>query len=170
MILVEQVGMKRDKVDHRVQDEAAILPELHRVLMVDDEPSICFAYRKLLEREKFHFDISDNIESALSMLQEERYFAVISDVRFAGSDNQDGLSLINSIRLTQPDSKVILVTGFGSQELEKRAKELGAHHYFEKPVKPSIILSLLRSLHTIADELDDLRQINDYLLTSEQFN
>lgn len=125
--------------------------ETHRVLVVDDEPAICFAYRKLLEGELFGFDICENIADAIALLNQYDYFAVISDVRFAGSGNEDGVHFVSIVRDKQPQSKIILVTGYGSEELKNTAQELGILHYFEKPIKPSLILSLLRSLHIIAD-------------------
>jgi DNA-binding NtrC family response regulator len=133
--------------------------ENHRVLIVDDESAICFAYRKLLESERFKFDICESVEEALMHLRTYEYFAVISDVRFAGSDNTDGLYFVSEVREIQPQSKVILVTGHGNDEVKRTVNKLGASHYFEKPVKPSIILSLLRTLHLAADE----QEANSYL-------
>ena len=132
-----------------------ILPENHRVLIVDDEPAICFAYSKLLESERFGFDVCENAKAAIDFLNKNEYFAVISDLRFAGSDNFDGMLLVSVIRKEQPWAKVILVTGHGDDELEKTAYKLGASHYFEKPIKPSLILSLLRALHLVADEQEE---------------
>lgn len=131
------------------------ITETHRVLVVDDEPAICFAYRKLLESERFGFDICENIEMATNHIKRNAYFAVISDVRFAGSDNKDGLFFVSAVRNEQPQAKVILVTGYGNDELKKTAHELGAYHYFEKPVKPSVILSMLRALHMAEDEREE---------------
>jgi len=131
--------------------------ETHRVLIVDDEPAICFAYRKLLESERFGFDICEHVEAGIAHLSVTDYFAVISDVRFAGSDNEDGVHFMSVVRKAQPQAKVILVTGYGSDELKKSANELGAYRYFEKPVNPSLILSLLRTLHLAADEDEEIR-------------
>jgi len=136
-----------------------VLPENHRVLIVDDEPAICFAYSKLLESERFGFDVCESAEAAIALLNKNQYFAVISDLRFAGSNNFDGMLLVSVIRKVQPWAKVILVTGYGSDELEKTAYKLGASHYFEKPIKPSLILSLLRALHLVADEQEE----NEYV-------
>ena len=138
-------------------------PETHRVLIVDDEPAICFAYRKLLENELFSFDICESVEAAIALLNKNRYLAVISDVRFAGSDNKDGVYFVSVLRKVQPQAKVILVTGYGSDELKKSAHELGISHYFEKPVKPSLILSLLRSLHLVADEQEENENLSRLL-------
>ncbi len=143
-------------------------PETHRVLIVDDEPAICFAYRKLLESERFGFDICESIDTALALLHSNEYFAVISDVRFAGTDNKDGVYFVSVVRKEQPLAKVILVTGYGSDELEKTARELGASHYFEKPVMPSLVLSLLRALHLIADENEENEYFKNLILTKSQ--
>jgi ActR/RegA family two-component response regulator len=55
------------------------------------------------------------------------------------------------MRKQQPDAKIIVVTGFGNSYIEKTLKDLGASHYFEKPVRPSLIIELLRGFH-MADE------------------
>jgi DNA-binding NtrC family response regulator len=139
---------------------ASQLQDPHRVLIVDDEPAICFAYGRLLENERFGFDICENVRDALNLLRSREYFAVISDVRFAGSDNADGVYLVSEIRSVQPKAKVILVTGYGSEELKRTAEALGTYDYLEKPVDPSLIVSILRGLHLIADEESENSDIN----------
>jgi len=139
------------EIQHSSPPDDNAEPETHRVLIVDDEPAICFAYRKLLESERFGVDICESVDAALTLLQRNEYFAVVSDVRFAGSGNEDGVYFVSVVRKEQPLAKVILVTGYGSVELEKTARKLGVSHYFEKPVVPSLILSLLRALHLVAD-------------------
>jgi DNA-binding NtrC family response regulator len=132
------------------EDESA--SEVHRVLCVDDEPAICFAYSKLLDGEPYKFDICESVEEAELFLNINNYFAIISDVRFSGSGNEDGIGFVSAVREIQPDAKVILVTGYGSDELKATVDKLGASHYFEKPVTPSIILNVLRSLHLDVDK------------------
>lgn len=141
--------------------------ERHRVLCVDDEPAICFAYGKLLDRERFGFDICESVEAAQALLKSKEYFAVISDVRFTGSDNEDGIHFVSVVRKEQPQAKVILVTGYGSEELKKRVHQLGASHYFEKPVKPAIILELLNILHLKLHEQIDIAEGNSLLESTE---
>ncbi len=154
-----------DKTKHDFQSGNFGKKGHHRVLIVDDEPAICFAYRKLLESESFDFDICEDTESARSLLKANDYFAIISDVRFAGSNNMDGVYFVSVVRKEQPEAKVILVTGYGSNELKKAALELGVSHYFEKPINPSLILSLLRKLHLIEHEREDNRTFEEMALT-----
>lgn len=156
--------MTTEKAHHTLQAEVQTIPKSRRVLIVDDEPAICFAYRKLLESEQFGVDLCESIDAAMALLHMNEYFAVISDVRFTGSGNEDGVHFVSVVRKEQPQAKVILVTGYGNVELEKTARELGASHYFEKPIMPSVILSLLRALHLVADENEENECFKNLLL------
>ena len=118
----------------------------HRVLVVDDDPAILFAYCRLLEREEIGVDACDCFSDALKNIQSTPYLAVVSDLRLAGSGNTDGLDVMRALRVNCPDTAFILVTGHGSREIEQEVCSLGAAHYFEKPVHPSIILEKLKSI------------------------
>jgi DNA-binding NtrC family response regulator len=117
-----------------------------RILIVDDEAAILFAYRKLIEREGLLVDVCESFEAAMTHIENHSYCAVIADMRLAGSDNTDGMRILQAVKKIQPDAKVIMVTGHGNANTEKMAYDLGAAHYFEKPVQPSMILDVLRSL------------------------
>lgn len=158
--------MSSQEIRHNLPSVNNATIETHRVLIVDDEPAICFAYRKLLINERFGFDICDNVNAAIDFLKMNDYYAVISDVRFAGIGNEDGVYLVSVARKERPQATVILVTGYGSDELKKTTLELGASHYFEKPVNPSSIVSLLRELHVIADQHEENETLKSLLLSN----
>ena len=124
----------------------------HRVLIVDDEPAILFAYRKLIEKEGIAVDICECLDQAALHIATRTYLAVIADLRLAGSDNKDGLEVIRMIRSTQPLAKVILSTGYGSEEIEHKVRSMGITHYFEKPVRPAVIMEALCSFYPIDDD------------------
>ena len=121
---------------------------MHRVLVVDDESALLFAYRKLIESENYVVDACDNLVEAMELVRTHPYLAIITDMRLEGTDNADGLELVEYIREMQPDAKVIIATGYGTEELKRITESLGAAHYFEKPVKPSVILEVLKVLST----------------------
>src|ERR1035437_4132260 len=93
-----------------------------RVLVVDDEFSILFAYRKLIETEGFEVDTCDNLIEAMAMIRNRTYLAIITDLRLEGSDNEDGIELLHLIREIQPDTRVIVATGYGSEELKHKTQ------------------------------------------------
>ena len=119
-----------------------------RILVVDDEPAVLFAYRKLIEKEGMAVDISANLEDAVLQIRARRYLAVIADMRLAGTDNTDGLEILRLIQLECPDTKSILATGYGDSEIEKMARSLGASFCFKKPVQPSELLKALRGFYS----------------------
>lgn len=127
-----------------------------RILIVDDEPAILFAYLKLMRSEGYIIDAVEELDEALQLIATFSYFAVITDVRLSGSDNIGGITLLQAVREQQPKAKVIVVTGFGDTKIKETIKKLGASYYFEKPVKPSLIIELLQAFSTMVDEqLDD---------------
>jgi len=117
-----------------------------RVLLVDDETAILFAYRRLIGRMGLLADCCETLEEAIMHIATRTYCAVIADMRLAGSDTTAGLDLLRYIRTRQPDTKVIIWTGYGARESEAAILALGAAYYFEKPVLPSIILDILTEL------------------------
>lgn len=121
--------------------------ETLRILVVDDEPAILFAYRRLIEKDGMTVHISASLEDAIRHIRTYRYLAVIADLRLAGTDNGDGLEILRIIRNERPDTKTILATGYGDSEIEKTARALGASYCFNKPVSPSDILGALREFH-----------------------
>ncbi|MFZ4856980.1 MAG: response regulator [Desulfuromonadaceae bacterium] len=125
------------------QDNLQILPG--RILVVDDEPSILFAYQRLLRAEGYCVDSCGELDSALDLVQAHEYFAIITDIRLSGTENCDGVTLLSAVRAQHPDAKTIVVTGFGDSGLEQTLMDLGITHYLEKPVKPSLILELLKA-------------------------
>lgn len=118
-----------------------------RILVVDDESSILFALRKLIEAEEFDVDTSETLAEAMAMIRTLPYLAIITDMRLEGTGNEDGIELLRFIREMQPDARVIISTGYGNAQLQAETQILGAAYYFEKPVQPSLILTALKALN-----------------------
>jgi len=114
------------------------------LLIIDDEPAILFAYQKLFEREGYAVDLCDSLDQSMQMIQERPYFAVISDMRFEGTDNEDGIKVLCSIREKQPEAKVILVSGTINNDRERTCQNLGIS-FFYKPVEPKLLLNALKN-------------------------
>ena len=100
------------------------------ILIVDDEQS----YRQLLslvfEGDGHSIRTASNGREALSLLQREPADVVISDVRMP---DMDGIEMLSSVRETQPDLGVVLMTAFASVETAREAFKLGADDFIQKP-------------------------------------
>ncbi len=79
-------------------------------------------------------DTAETLENALELLLMNRYHAVIADVRLGGAFSREGLEVLRFVRAQGTKTRVIIMTGYGSEDVRREALGLGADQYFEKPV------------------------------------
>ena len=103
---------------------------MSHVLVVDDEPAICWGFRELLRGDGHDVTIASSAEEMLQVAGPCQPDAVILDVRLPG---QDGLSVMSQLRDLIGDAPVVVITAFGNLETAVRAVEEGAFDYLTKP-------------------------------------
>ncbi len=106
-----------------------------RVLLVDDEEAFLLGAVAVLSRTGRQVDTADSLEEAERLLGRYEYEAVITDLRLAGTEGEEGLEIASFVRSYCPKTKLILITAYGDEEVKKSAMALGVDHYFEKPVR-----------------------------------
>jgi len=118
-----------------------------RILLVDDEFSILFAYKKVLQCPDVLIDAAESREEALRLLDENDYQAAILDLSLHGSTGEEGFELASLIRekYGNPKITIIMITAYGTPEIKDQAYKLGADYYFEKPVSTNTIRDALES-------------------------
>jgi two-component system C4-dicarboxylate transport response regulator DctD len=116
-----------------------------RILIVDDERSLVHFLRQVLLQEfpGSSVDAAYSGEEALSRLAEGSYDLMMADLRMPGFD---GLALIQGVRYLDPDVPIVLMTGYGSESLRRKAARLGVNHYIEKPFEVEDLLAIVRRL------------------------
>jgi CheY-like chemotaxis protein len=80
-----------------------------RILVVDDDRSVAYSIRTLLEYEGFDVAVAEDGRSAVRAIEVEDYDVVIVDIFMPG---MDGLETIEAIRRLQPDLPIIAISGF----------------------------------------------------------
>ena len=116
-----------------------------RILIVEDERTIAFTLAQALRRAPdahLSVDVCYTAYEALALLTVYRFQLVLSDLRLPG---MSGLELIAQIRRSYPTTRTILMTGFGSTEVEAKAKLL-SDAYLAKPFEMTEVLKLVREL------------------------
>jgi DNA-binding response OmpR family regulator len=116
-----------------------------RILLVDDESAVLFAYKKVLQHPGLEVDAADSKEATLQLLKKNAYDAVILDLRLGDGTCDQGFELIASIKREFPKTTIIMITAYGSNEIKEKALRLGAEYYFEKPVSTKFIQEALKN-------------------------
>jgi two-component system nitrogen regulation response regulator GlnG len=114
---------------------------MSHVLIVDDEPSICWGFRELLTDDGHDVSIASSAEEALDIASRIVPDAIVLDVRLPG---RDGLSAIKDLRGRVGDVPIIIVTAFGNLQTAVRAVEEGAYDYLAKPFDLEQAAEILR--------------------------
>jgi DNA-binding NtrC family response regulator len=113
-----------------------------RILVVDDEPFVCKALRKFLERKGFEVEVAHGCDEAVESYNTERPDMVLLDVRMPG---KDGLETLRELRALDPKAVVIMLTAIQDMELAKRALTEGALEYINKSVNLDALELTLKS-------------------------
>ena len=118
---------------------------LKKVLIVDDEETLTWSMAKSLskDQDKFEVIIANNGREAVSLLKKSEIDIVISDIRMP---DINGLDLLVKIRKEYPKTRVIIMTAYGSSDVQKEANRRGSLFYVEKPFEISDIRKIIIDL------------------------
>ncbi len=107
-----------------------------KVLIVDDYGDWREMLSGLLEREGHRVETAGTMEAALAYIDKNKDLdLVILDIRLIETEdnNEDGMRLLAETRKRLPFTRVIMVTGYGTMETQRKAfKEFQAFDFFSK--------------------------------------
>jgi CheY-like chemotaxis protein len=118
---------------------------MQRILLVDDEEAILFAFSRVLRAPSVQLDTAQSAEEAVGMLGCATYGAVVADLRLAGMDDKEGLEVVRHAKAMQPKIYVIVITAYGGTQIRSEVFAAGADCYMEKPVSPQKIRDELQA-------------------------
>jgi len=103
-----------------------------KVLVVDDEESIIWIFRKLIESLGHACLAAPTAEKGIEIARAEQPELIFMDVKLPG---MDGLTALEEVRRVAPRSKYVVITAHGSLDTAVRAMKLGAVEHLSKPVE-----------------------------------
>ncbi len=130
----------------------------NQVLIVDDEPEMCFLLSDILRDEGCAVGTAYSGEQALAKMEAQEFAVVITDLNMKG---MPGMTLLKEIKRLHPETNVIIMTAFGSIESAIEAMKQGAFDYVMKPVKSEeIVLTTQKAVReaSLRRELQWLRR------------
>jgi CheY-like chemotaxis protein len=111
-----------------------------QILVVDDDAEMRSTLRRMLEGRGHRVIECGGGEGVRDAVARGSVQAVILDKEMPGVG---GLDVLPALRRAYPDLPVILITAFGGEEVERRARLLGATFYLEKPFRMADLHMLL---------------------------
>ena len=121
-------------------------PHTPTLLLVDDEPSILSALRRLFRPHGYRILTAEGGEAGLALLASETVDLVISDMRMPG---MDGAAFLQAVRERWPQVVRILLTGYADMNSTVNAINQGEiYRYISKPWNDEEMVSIVREALT----------------------
>src|SRR5687767_414314 len=115
-----------------------------RILIVDDEEVLRDVLDAVLRREGYDIVAAASGEEALSILDKEEVDLMVLDIMLPGIS---GIDTLRSVRISNPNLPVIVITAFSSIDGAIEAMKHGAFHYIPKPFKnEEVVLTVNKAL------------------------
>jgi two-component system nitrogen regulation response regulator NtrX len=108
-----------------------------RILIADDEESIRFTFREILQEAGYDVAVASNISNCIKKMQEGSFDLLLLDITF-GVDN--GLESIQALKTLQPNCQIVIITGNPRLQSLVDAQKQGAVDYLTKPVRQASLL------------------------------
>ena len=119
-----------------------------RILIIDDEPAICWSLKERLTDQGYEVQVAGAIERANKILAGFTPDVIVVDVRLPG---QDGLSAIPEFRKQLPTTPIVVMTAFGDLETVVDAMGRGAFDYLVKPFElPDFLSVIARAIQSLS--------------------
>jgi DNA-binding NtrC family response regulator len=116
------------------------------LLVVDDEESICFSMREYFSQHGFQVDTAREMEEAEGLIKATEYKVIIQDLRLGQARRPDGLEIIKFVHERNPDTRIVVLTSYGSPEVEAEARSAGADAFLRKPKPLSQVAQVVQGL------------------------
>lgn len=113
-----------------------------KLLLVDDEEEYVRTMAERLAMRDVSSQVALNGEEALRVVEEDTPDVMVLDLRMPGID---GMQVLERVRRDHPHVQVIILTGHGSEQEERRARDLGAFEYMEKPADVRQLMDTVRA-------------------------
>lgn len=143
------------------------------ILIIDDQPSALETLSDILQEEGYHIVCAETGVAGLECSKKESFQVVLLDLKLP---DRDGLDILKEIIESNPEQRVIVITGYATLENAIVALNQGAHAYITKPFNMETIKATIKQAiqqHELAakkkeadEEVRRLKEYNENILAS----
>ena len=137
-----------------------------KVLIVEDDVSVCNMYKQILEdNTSFEIHVSNSYNQAKSELENNKFDVIILDLYLSKNKNDfTGIDIAIEIRETDFNTQIIIITGYPNNTIINEAIAFNIYDYLQKPVDMNYFVKTTQKAmekKMLLDERDKLQnQIN----------
>ena len=106
------------------------------ILIVDDEQVMRDSCQAVLSKMASRIEIAENGTKALDILRASSFDVVILDLKMPGLS---GMDVLRTVKEENPQTEVIVITGYATIESAVEAVKLGAYDFIPKPFTPDAL-------------------------------
>jgi FlaA1/EpsC-like NDP-sugar epimerase/CheY-like chemotaxis protein len=122
--------------------------DLNRILVVDESPAIHSAVQEILARPGRTIDVAHTLQEAKRAVVKVPYGLVIADIHPADPETTQGMELVRFVKEHRLDTEVLLLAGYGGEEVRGESPSPGAREGLSKP-------DLAKALREAIDRLEE---------------
>lgn len=123
-----------------------------RIFIIDDDPDICLLLTRFFKKNGFDTDSASTGKEAIKSLKKQKADVVLCDFRLP---DYSGIEMLQKIRIINPESQVIIITGYSDVRTAVEALKKGAFEYVTKPLFPDEILVTVKNALAKKPHLQD---------------
>jgi DNA-binding response OmpR family regulator len=111
-----------------------------RILVIDDDLGIIRVFKSILEKDGYSVETAKTGKAALEKIKKEKFNVYLIDVKLP---DMDGTDLLCKLKEDHKAVKIV-VTGFSSEDVGRKAADCGADDFLVKPVRAEELVSTVR--------------------------
>ena len=112
---------------------------IKNILIIDDEEDLCWLLTNTLQKKEYTILTANTISDGMACLREAPDLLVL-DLKLPDGD---GMDLLSRIRAISPQTLVIIISAYGSEEKREEAKDRGGDCFLDKPFTEEKILDAI---------------------------
>lgn len=110
--------------------------EGRRLLILDDDAPLRLRLAKAMEKRGFAVSTAESVSEALKIVSSQSHDYAVLDLRL---EDGSGLDVVTALHDSNPDTRIVMLTGFGNIATAVSAVKAGAIDYLPKPVDADVI-------------------------------
>ncbi|OGI44405.1 MAG: two-component system response regulator [Candidatus Muproteobacteria bacterium RBG_16_64_11] len=108
------------------------------LLLVDDDATFCAVLSEALERRGYTVRVAHDVNEGLILAAQESPEYAVIDLKMSGPS---GLTLVKRLHELDPNTRIVMLTGYSSIATAVESIKLGAVHYLAKPADTDEIIA-----------------------------